>query len=196
MEPDLAGHDAEAYLECWLARGARIGVTGGSDAHWADDQGVTGSATRRRGCSRPAARARRSSRRSAPAARRLSRLHPAQGGAPLLLEADPRRDGSFTATVGDRVAPGTPMRVRSASATATGLVTVRANGATLVGRAAAAPGGEVTFAAPALPGWVRAVLTSLPGCATPPTCMQGQSISTCAYDALMQGMTSPLYVGG
>lgn len=197
--------DAEAYLECWLARGVRMGITGGSDDHWADNQGPIGvgnpttwifARSRTRAAVLAALRAGRTS---------ISRSTPAQGGAPLLLEADPKHDGSFSAMVGDRVPAGTPMRVRSASSTAAGLVTVRANGQTIIDQAPLRPGGQVDFGAPAHHGWVRATLMAAPSTSSSaPSCQEesygpvatgGQSISTCAYDALMLGMTSPIYVG-
>jgi hypothetical protein len=197
--------DAEAYLECWLQRGDHMGITGGSDDHWADNQGLIGvgdpttwifARSRTRADLLAALRAGRTS---------VSRYAPAQGGAPLLLEADPKRNGSFTAIVGDKVTPGTAMRVRSAASAASGLVTVRANGHTLVDEQPLQPGSEIDFRAPNQPGWVRATLMAAPSSSSSaPTCQQesygpvstgGQSISTCAYDALMLGMTSPIYLG-
>lgn len=199
--------DAQAYLECWLDRGAHIGVTGGSDSHWADNQGAVGIGNpttwifARERTATGLLAALRAGRTT------VSRLSPAQGGAPLLLEGDPARDGSWRAMVGDTVPPGTPLRVRSQSPSATGLVTVRANGQTLVDREPLAPGGAVTVRAPAKRGWARATLmapAAAAGADQAPTCREesygpvatgGQSLSTCAYDALMLGMTSPLYVG-
>jgi predicted metal-dependent phosphoesterase TrpH len=190
--------EAELYLECWLDRGVRMGVTGGSDSHWtgtAAVQGVgnpttwvlAGSRTRR-----GVLAALRSGRTS------VSRLPPAEGGAPLLLEARTAR-GDWVQAIGETVRPGTAMRVRSTSPATAGLVTVRANSADVMAEAPLVAGGSVTFTAPGR-GWVRASLhpvggpsRSLPDCghelpSTPvPT-------SLCPYDATLLGLTSPAYV--
>lgn len=190
--------DAERYLECWLARGARIGVTGGSDSHWvttAAIQGVGNPTTwvlaRHR---TPAAvlAALRAGRTS------VSRLPPAQGGAPLLLQVRGAH-GAWRNAIGTEVAPGAPMRVVSRSALAAGLVTVRANGGPLlVADAPLPPGGAVEFAAPP-GGWMRALLHPLGSAAQGvPECAHesGQSspVSLCAYDHTLLALTSPAYV--
>jgi len=125
----------------------------------------------------------------------ISDAPPANGGAPLLLEADADTDGAYEAAVGDAVPAGTPMRVRSGSPTATGVVRVRANGATLLEESLPA-GGEVNFEAPATPGWVRATLRApVSESETAPGCEPSEaSISLCAYDQSMLGMTSPIYL--
>ena len=127
----------------------------------------------------------------------VSKLPPSAGGAPLLLEADANRDGTFESLQGDTVKGRVPMRVRARDATMTGLVRVRANGETIVDGEQLAPGGAVTFTSPAKPGWVRAALLAAPGdaAATAPGCeASGQSVSECAYDAQLLALTSPLYL--
>jgi len=192
--PTSAIVEAERYLDCWLDRGARIGLTGGSDGHWASTQAV--------GSGNPTTwvLARERSREGILAALRegrtsISDAPPANGGAPLLLEADADTDGAYEAAVGDAVPAGTPMRVRSGSPTATGVVRVRANGATLLEESLPA-GGEVNFEAPATPGWVRATLRApVSESETAPGCEPSEaSISLCAYDQSMLGMTSPIYL--
>jgi hypothetical protein len=124
----------------------------------------------------------------------VSKLPPAEGGAPLLLEADGDRNGTFESLQGATVEPGVPMRVRSRGGSPAGFIRVRANGRTIV---RAASGGTVTFRAPARTGWVRASLLAAPGEAatTAPGCApSGQSVSTCAYDQQLLALTSPLYV--
>jgi predicted metal-dependent phosphoesterase TrpH len=192
-------HDAEAYLDCWLARGARIGLTGGSDSHWtgtAAAQGVGNPTTwifARSRTTRAILTALRHGRTS------VTRVPPSQGGAPLLLEAR-ADDGSWAQAIGDKVRPGTAMRVRSASPAMGGAVTVRANGAELVSDARMAPGGSVEFVAPGS-GWMRATLHTLGSPAkSAPDCahevnQQDIPTSVCAYDATMLAMTSPAYVG-
>jgi hypothetical protein len=196
LNPTAPAQIAEAYLECWLAGGAHIAVTGGSDNHWltlsalgigypttwvlADDRSTAAVLDALRGG------------RTA-----VSQLPPRNGGAPLLLEADANRDGTFEALQGDTVPPGVPMRVRSRDATLAGLVHVRANGETLLADAPLAPGGEVAFTAPPEPGWVRAKLTALPGDTPdiPSGCQTAaQPISMCAYDRQLLALTSPLYL--
>ncbi|MFL5846833.1 MAG: CehA/McbA family metallohydrolase [Solirubrobacteraceae bacterium] len=197
--PTASVSDAEAYLECWLQRGARVAATGGGDSHWASTvaaQGVGNPTTWVLADSRSAAgilAAIRAGRTS------ISRLAPAQGGAPLLLEVRDA-DGSWANAIGEDVAPGAAMRVRSQSAPASGLVTVRANGLDLVHEAVLRPGGAIVFSAPAT-GWMRARLhavgsaaAGLPGCAH--ELGGNEKASTCAYDHTLLGMTSPAYVHG
>jgi hypothetical protein len=127
----------------------------------------------------------------------ISRIPPAQGGGPLLLEADKDGDGVFESIAGDTVPPGTQMRVRASGAPGAGLVKVRASGGqTLVDQQPLAPGGELRFNAPATTGWVRADLllapsdtNSAPGCEP-----NGEFISTCLGDYLVAGISSPIYV--
>src|SRR6185503_1159543 len=153
---------AETYWECWLDRGARIGATGGSDSHWLSTAAVQGignpttwvfARDRSRSALLDAIRSGRTT---------VSRIPPAQGGGPLLLEADRDGDGNFESIAGDTVRPGTQMRVRATGAPGAGLVKVRANGSTIVHEAPLAPGGEVRFRAPDSPGWVRADLLLAP----------------------------------
>ena len=105
LNPTSPARDAERYLECWLDRGARIGVTGGSDNHWqslaAVGIGYPTTWVFARSRSRAAVLDALREGRTA-----VSGLPPADGGAPLLLEADPDRDGTFERVQGDRVAGG------------------------------------------------------------------------------------------
>ena len=88
------------------------------------------------------------------------------------------------------------MRVRATGLPGTGLVKVRANGATLVDQVPLQPGGELRFRAPDSPGWVRADLLLAPSDvqAAPGCEPNGQVISTCAADYLVAGITSPIYL--
>jgi hypothetical protein len=76
-------------------------------------------------------------------------------------------------------------------------VKVRANDQTLVDEVPLSPAGELRFRAPAAPGWVRADLLSAPSdTKDAPGCEpNGEFISTCAYDYLVAGVTSPIYLG-
>jgi predicted metal-dependent phosphoesterase TrpH len=159
LNPTAAVAVAERFAECLLAQGMRFALTGGSDSHFAaltPVQGVGSPTTwvladeRSRAGVLGAVRAGRVS---------VSRRSPIQGGGPLLIEADPERDGSFANALGAEVPGGAPMRVRSLGAASAGFVDVRANGKPLLSDRPLAPGGSVTFAAPAS-GWVRAVLFS------------------------------------
>ena len=76
---------------------------------------------------------------------------------------------------------------------------MRANGATLLDGEPLAPGGEVRFAAPDAPGWVRAVLYQAQGAAdVDPFCRPPASsespIVLCSDDLAVSAMTSPLYL--
>jgi hypothetical protein len=189
--------DAEAYYECWLQRGEHVGLTGGSDSHWTSTiavQGIGNPTTwvfakrRTRAAVLAALRAGRTS---------VTRTPPAEGGGPLLLEA--RVGGNWVPAIGETVAPGTPMRVRSESPATTGFVTVRANSADVVTDALLAPSQTVEFTAPSH-GWVRARLHSIGEASKqPPDC--GHEVgdnpiptSLCAYDETLLGLTSPAYV--
>ena len=188
---------AERYLECWLDRGARVAVTGGSDSHWLTlalvGMGIGTPTTWVLSDAR--------SERGVLAGLRaghtaVSRASPATGGAPLLLEADGEGDGAFEAVQGHAVPPGAAMRVRSLGAAVGGVVSVRSASRELLS-ATLAPGGAVRFRAPSFsPSWVRAVLYAGAG-ANPggPGCNASSSpISTCAYDRAIAALTSPLYV--
>lgn len=198
--PTSSTQAAERYLECWLERGARVGLTGGSDSHWlatAAAQGVGSPTTwvlareRSRAAILEAIRAGRTT---------VSRAPPGQGGGPLLLEADRDGDGVYESTSGDTVPPGTPMRVVVVDGVRVGaVVRVRANGATVLEQPLP-PDGELEFTAPAERGWVRAALllpdTDADAAADAPSGCEpnGAAISTCAYDRLVAGLTSPIYL--
>ena len=79
-----------------------------------------------------------------------------------------------------------------------GIVQVRANGETLLEQAVT-PGAVVEFDAPAEAGWVRAsrLLPAAEAAKQAPGCEpNGLPVSTCAYDQLVAGLTSPIYLGG
>jgi hypothetical protein len=75
-------------------------------------------------------------------------------------------------------------------------VRVRANGQTLLEQPLV-PGEPLQFTAPDEPGWVRASLLvpeaeaakQAPGCEP-----NGLAVSTCAYDQLVAGLSSPIYL--
>jgi predicted metal-dependent phosphoesterase TrpH len=187
---------AERYWECWLAQGAHIGATGGSDSHWISTMAA-------QGVGNPTTWV--FARDRTPAAileaieaehTTIGRIPPGQGGGPLLLEADANGDGTFESIVGDTVPRGSMMRVRATGAPGGGLVTVRANGQTIVNEAPLGPGGELRFRAPSEKGWVRADLLLAPSAANDaPGCEpNGEFISTCIGDYLVGGITSPIYL--
>jgi hypothetical protein len=158
-----SNHDAIAYWECWLERGVRVAATGGSDSHWLSTTAAQGPGNpttwvhASHGSAAAVLAGLRAGRSS------VSLVPPVLGGMPLILEADADGDGSYEASTGDTVPPGTRMRVRAEGLVTVGLVDVRANGQDVVSRALLLPGGEVRFRAPAnrANGWVRATL-SLP----------------------------------
>ena len=89
------------------------------------------------------------------------------------------------------------MRVPATGAPGAGLVTVRSNGTTLLDQVPLAPGGTLSFRAPDTPGWVRADLLLAPSDtqSAPGWDPNGEFISTCAYDYLVAGIGSPIYLG-
>jgi len=189
--------DAERFWECFLDAGHRVGATGGSDSHWITlslAQGVGNPTTWVFAADRSEAailRALREGRTS------VGAVPPAQGGAPLLLEADDDRDGVFESVIGDAVAPGTPMRVRSASPSSSGTVEVRANGETIL-EATMLAGQTIEFTGPDQ-GWVRAKLVTLAAPAEAaalcdPLDDTPLDTSYCDNQLLVLGLTSPIYV--
>jgi hypothetical protein len=186
------------FWECWLQRGARIPMTGGSDTHGATQPYIGFPTTWVRADSPKASDvlgALRAGRTT------VSRFPEREGGVRLVLEADRDRDGTYESAIGDQVPPGVPMRVRSDNLPGRGLVRVRANGTTLVDGADLRPGGEVRFDAPAAPvGWVRATLYLDNGKgAVDPSCgpgfPTGEAIDLCSHDLATAAMTSPIYIG-
>ena len=188
---------SELFWECWLQRGARIGMTGGSDTHGATQPSI--------GLPTTWIRARSAKPGDLLAALRagrttVSRLPERQGGVRLLLEADRDRNGGYESGIGDQVPPGTPMRVRAENLPGRGLVRVRANGSTLR-EADLAPGGSVEFDAPTAPfGWVRATLyldegTTGVSPACGPGFPTGEAFDVCSQDLATGAMTSPVWVG-
>jgi histidinol phosphatase-like PHP family hydrolase len=188
--------DSERYWECWLDRGERIAATGGGDSHWASVAAVQGAGnpttwvfTRERSAA-GVLTALREGRTS------VSFLPPAMGSARLALEADGDGDGTFESIIGDTVPPGVPMRVRAVGLLGQGLVSIRANGDTILDRALLTPGGVVAFTAPAETGWVRATLL-LPDAKEEraPRCGPLDDLTTYCRNHLVQvALTSPIYL--
>ena len=186
---------AERYLECWLDRGAHVAVTGGSDSHWLTlallGAGIGRPTTWVLGDTRTEAGVLAALKAGRTA---VSREPPALGGAPLLLGADAGGDGRFETVQGGTAAPGSRLRVRSASPAARGYLRVRANGRMIVQRELV-PGGSVEFEAPASEGWARATLHSVPDPPMSGECNTSASpVSTCTYDGKLLALTSPLYL--
>jgi predicted metal-dependent phosphoesterase TrpH len=198
--PSPAGNsndDAERYWECWLDRGARIAATGGSDSHWISTTAVQGPGNpttwvfARERSAAGVLQALREGRTS------VSLLPPTMGSARLALEADVDGDGIFEAIIGDTVPPGAALRVRATGLLGQGLVTVRANGHTVLENAPLGPGGEVRLNAPGAPGWVRASLL-LPDAKAERTAACDPVIGTvstyCRNHLVEVALTSPIYL--
>ena len=185
---------AEVYWECWLQRGVRIGLTGGSDTHGAQQPTIANPTTwvfAERLAQPEILAAIRAGRTT------VSRLAPAQGGGRLLLEADGDGDGTFEAMVGDAVPPGSRVRITADGFAHPGRLRIRVNGESLPEQTIE-PDAPLVFDAPAEPGWMRAVLFlqqetmgADPGCRQP---FAAESpISLCATDLAVAAMTSPIY---
>ena len=155
---------AETYWECWLERGDARRRDRRQRLALAVDRGRAGRRqSRPPGCSRATARragiAEAIARRAAPS---ISRLPPAQGGAPLLLEADARRQRRLRVerrATPCRRAPGCAW---SRAVPGAGIVRVRANGETLLEQAVT-PGQPLEFTRRTSGGWVRASLPAARG---------------------------------
>lgn len=184
LNPTSPASTAERLLDCLIAKGFTPAVTGGSDSHWATTVAV-------QGVGNPTTWV--LSKQRAPAAilaairdgrTAVSKQPPVQGGAPVVIER--LRKGAWEPALGETVAPGTPLRVRSPMA---GFVTVRG---TAIADQPVAPGGSIDFRATQP---VRAIVRSAPeadveGCET-----TGSPISTCASDQAILALTSPVFVG-
>ena len=184
---------AEQYWECWLQRGWRMPATAGSDSHGGNQANLGLPTLWAKADDRSEAailRAMRDGRTT------ITRVPPSLGAARLLLEADADGDGTFEATMGDTVEPGTPMRVRADGLTAPATARVRANGATLV-ESRLDPGATLTFDAPDQPGWVRASLLGDQSTKSlDPNCRRStpMPIDVCTADLTVLAMTSPVYL--
>jgi hypothetical protein len=184
---------AEQYWECWLQMGWRMPATAGSDSHGGNQANLGMPTLWALADDRSEAailRAMRNGRTT------ITRMPPALGATRLLLEADADRDGRFEATMGDTVAPRTPMRVRADGLTVPATARVRANGETLVERRLE-PGAALTFFAPAKPGWVRASLLGEQAThPVDPNCRRNtpSPLDLCTADLTVQAMTSPIYL--
>jgi hypothetical protein len=185
---------AELLWDCWLQRGARIGALAGSDSHGANHVNLglpTMWVYAASVAEKDIVAALHAGRTT------LSRVAPNQGATRLLLEGDRNRDGKFEAMIGDEVPPRTPLRIRTEGGTGTGLLSVRANGKTVVDREPLASGDVFTLDAPAEPGWVRATLslrngvTSVDPACSPP---YASPVTPCTEDLGVAAMTSPIYV--
>ncbi len=203
LQPPLPGgtsnEDATRYWECWLQRGNRVAATGGSDSHWLSTALIQGPGNpttwvfareRSVGGILQALKEGRTS---------ISVTPPAEGAVQLLLEADINRDGLYESMIGDTVPPNTPMRVRATGLPGPSMVQVRANGATLLSEdnTVLLPAGEVRFAAPANPGWVRATLLQPDAAAQRAgTCdsIVGLQTTYCRNHVLVTALTSAIYL--
>jgi hypothetical protein len=150
--PSVARSDvSEAYWECWLDRGERIGGTGGSDSHWLSLREIAGP-----GQPTTWVFAREATRAGVLQGLRegrttISGQPPELGGARVLLWAP--REGM----IGDTVRPGTKMRVTAPGLNVPAVVRIRANGHQILERELG-PGERLDFRAPQEAGWVRAIL--------------------------------------
>jgi hypothetical protein len=151
--------DAVKYWDGWLDRGAKVGLTGGSDSHWLTLAAVAGAG-------QPTTWV-YAADRSVPAILDglrhgrtfVSNQPPGLLGPKLFLEADADRNGTYESIVGDTVAPGTPMRVRAEGPLGAYIRVVTNGGADAIAPVhtlSLKP--EVRFTAPAGKTWVRAEL--------------------------------------
>jgi MYXO-CTERM domain-containing protein len=89
------------------------------------------------------------------------------------------------------------MRVRALGVPGTGMVEVRANGATLLTDTPLPPGGSVDFVSPSTAGWVRASLYTPDGAAQRKQLCDpvvGAQTTLCRYEVGLLAMTSAIYL--
>ena len=195
--PSSNSHDdAVGYWEGWLDRGARVGLTGGSDSHWV-------STSHGQGPGQPTTYV-YAQERSAKgildglrAGRTMvSHQPPHLGGPTVFLEADGNKDGTFESMSGDVVRPRTPLRVRVDGAPGAFLRVV-----TDGGKEAFAPvpitGPSFThrFKLPKRATWVRAeVVQEDLADARRQLCPDPQMWAYCRNRILVLAMSSALYL--
>jgi len=201
--PAAADNDrALRFWQGWLDRGAKVGVAGGSDSHWAYTSPV-------QGVGQPTTwvYARDRSVAGILAGLRegrtfLSHQPPAYAGPQVFLEGDGDGDGRFEAMVGDTVPPGSRLRARVVGAPGA-MLRLAING----GREAFAPvqvsGSEFEhrFIAPAAATWIHAQLygEDVPvgrqaGCAAIPSDDLTGSFTYCTNRVAMLGLTSAIFL--
>ena len=156
--PSASSNDlAVRYWEGWLDLGARVGATGGSDNHYlatTPAQGA-GQPTTHVLAAEPSAAGVLEGLRAGRTF--IADQPPGMGGPALLLEADGDGDGSFEATVGDAVRPGSELRVRADAAEGTLLRIIIDGGRQAVSPIpVTSPRFEQTLRVPAEATWVRA----------------------------------------
>ena len=191
---------AEAYWECWLERGDHVGATGGSDSHWLSTAAVQGVGNPDHLGVRARPHARRDRRGDRERAARRSRAcRRARAARRSLLEADGDGNGAFESGVGDTVPPGARMRVSAAACRRRHRARARER-RDPAGAAGHARASRWSSRRRTSGGWVRASLLLPAGRgreagsrAASPTALP---VSTCAYDQLVAGLTSPIYLGG
>ncbi|MDX6273484.1 MAG: hypothetical protein QOJ92_694 [Frankiales bacterium] len=193
--PGTENEDSIFYWQCMLDRGWHVTATGGSDSHWLSTisvQGIGNPTTWVLSTER-SARGVLDAIKSGRTA--IAAVPPSSGGAPLLLEADRDRDGVYESMVGDTVPPSTPLRVRSESPIAAGVVELHTNSG--VQTANLTPGGTVEFAAPAKPGWAWSRLLEPDGVDVRRAICDpqvGDQTAYCRQPLLQVAMTSALYL--
>ena len=145
LNPTAPVSTAERFLDCLLAKGFTPAVTGGSDSHWASTVAVQGvgnpttwvlSDDRTPAAILAAIRAGRTA---------VTKQSPRRAARRSSSSTTPTATARWQLAVGETVAPGTPLRVRSL-ARAAGFVTVR--GTTRSPTSRSRPAGRSTFPAP------------------------------------------------
>jgi len=182
--------DAVRYWEGWLDRGARVAATGGSDNHWRSTFAA-------QGVGQPTTWV--FARERTPAAvlagiraghTFISHEPPNLQGPRLFLEGD----GTM---VGDKVRPGTPLRVRVENGAGM-LLRIIATGGEPLGEPVpvTGPSFQHDFDAPGSPGWVRAELFA-PDLAEERQALCDNPQTTYCRNMLgVTAMTSAMYVRG
>lgn len=197
--PSASSNDrAIVFWERFLDAGEQVGATGGSDNHYVSTAGA-------QGVGQPttwvyATDATEAGLLAAMRAGRttISAQPPALGGARLFLEADADGDGTYEAMVGDTVATGTPMRVRTDNAAPGAYVRIVTTGGVVAQETTiGAPAATVAVDLDGPVSWVRAELLV-------PEAVEvrrdvcdpvvGDQTTYCREEAALLAMTSPIYV--
>jgi hypothetical protein len=195
--PSATDNDwAIRYWEGWLDRGEHVAATGGSDNHWR-------STTAAQGAGQPTTWVYAEQRTPAGILAGIRAGHttisyqpPAYAGPRVFLEADGDRNGSYEAIVGDRVPPGSPLRVRVEGAPGAYVSVVTDGGKpAFPARPVTAGRYEYRFTLPAGAHWVRAEVYGNDLQAQRSRLCDGSQTTYCGNRILALAMSSALYLG-
>ncbi|MGH2829240.1 MAG: hypothetical protein ACRDJM_02030, partial [Actinomycetota bacterium] len=180
------------FWESYLNAGYRVAATGGSDNHWRSTTAVqgVGQPTTWVFVTKPGVEGVVEGIRAGRTT--IAHLPASLGGPQLFLEADANGDGAYESMVGDAVAPGTALRVRTANLVPGSIYRI----VTDDGFVEMAAGDSVTLTMPAGARWIRAELRH-PDAQDERSAscdpLIGSDSTYCRNRLIVEALTSPIY---